>query len=196
MLLAGQLSAQRDTIYGDLTADGVPEMLVLVHYTPPVEDTLNGTTTLATATLYRRINGEWDHWPAARGFLMHAYEEAGMERFYPRIERGALVLVHGHTGYTNWETTRRFRYQRNRFELIGYTFSLSERCARQELFDYNLSTGRYTYDEKEWNCDATEDDYDGFRPTVSRTGTLPPPRSYLLTEERDLDFSPPRAEDD
>lgn len=191
LLATSALSAQQDTIYGDLNADGLPEMLVTVRHPEPVMDTLEEPPPLETATVYRKINNKWKAWPAAEGFLMHAYEEAGMSRFYPRIERGALVLVHGKSGYINWEITHRFRWQNGRFELIGYTRSFFERCAGDEVFDYNLSTGRYTYETKTWECD---EDWDPKDPDAIdyQHGSLPPKRVYTLQDQEDyLDFGPP-----
>lgn len=173
LLTTASLSAQQDTIYGDLNADGLPEMLVTVRHPEPLLDTLDGTETLETATVYRKQEGHWQPWPAAAGFLMNAYEEAGMSQFYPSIQRGTLVLVHGKPGYINWETTHRFRWQNGRFELIGYTRSFFERCAGDEVFDYNLSTGRYTYETKTWECD---EDWNPKDPDAInyRHGSLPP----------------------
>ncbi|MEM6771232.1 MAG: hypothetical protein AAF597_11665, partial [Bacteroidota bacterium] len=106
--------AQRDTIYGDLTRDGLPEMLVTVSYDTIVSDTSELYGLLESAFVYRHIDGQWQLWEAAAGYLMHAYDEAGMARFYPQIERGALVLTHGKGGVISWDTTHRFRWQNGR----------------------------------------------------------------------------------
>ena len=106
------LFAQTDTIYGDLTADGIPEMLVTIVHSEPLSHTLEGVKVLETATVYRRDEqGQWHPWSAATGLLMHAYDEVGMDRFYPTIKSGALVLTHGRVGRMNWYTTHRFRWQ-------------------------------------------------------------------------------------
>lgn len=194
LLTTTSLYAQQDTLYGDLTNDGLPEMLVTVRHPEPIIDTLNGTEILETATVYRKLAGNWRPWPAATGFLMHAYNEAGMARFYPRIERGALVLVHGKSGHINWVTTHRFRFQNGRFELIGYTQSRFDRCEGSELFDYNLSTGRYTYTESTWECDDDWNLDDGQTTTNSKEGKMPPERVFLLSEGGYLEFALPRFE--
>lgn len=190
LLPAFALSGQADTLYGDLTADGLPEMLVTVRHRESIIDTLEGYEILKTATVCRNINGVWEPWPAARGFLMHAYEEAGMARFYASIQRGALVLIHGKSGYLSWETTHRFRWQNDQFELIGYTYSQLERCERSELFDYNLSTGKWMSKIAYWTCG---DNWEPLNKTNAeeRRGERNPGRAYTLSEGGYLDFGPP-----
>jgi hypothetical protein len=153
------LSAQRDTLFGDLTADGQPEMVILERFATAHHGSEEDVDTLASTTVYRLTNGTWRPWAAATGALLHAYDEAGMERLYVSIERGALVLTHYHPGAsTNWQTTRRFRWQNNQLELIGLTHGFFDRCSATSSFDYNLSSGRYHFTEETQECDDNWED--------------------------------------
>ncbi len=171
--------AQSDTIYGDLDKDGLPEMLVTVSYDTLVSDTSSLYDVLKSAFVFRQINGKWEHWRDARGYLMHAYEEVGMANFYPTIERGTLVLTHSKPGVINWETTHRFRWQNGGFELIGFTHRYYDYCEGSESFDYNLSTGDYRIEYAAHPCNdaMVQEDY---RNVTDYRSNHPRMQPYLL----------------
>lgn len=188
LLLLGALSAQRDTIYGDLTEDEVPEMLVTVRHDTAVFDSSHMVAVLASAYVCRRINGSWQPWEEARGYLLHAYEEVGMTRFHPSIERGTLVLKHSNYGTVSIETTHRFRWQNEQFELIGYTNTLWERCERTRKFDYNLSTGVYRIEKAIFNCEQLKDGA-AQEQTVAYRGRHRRKNPYLLLQSDYLNIT-------
>jgi len=142
------LSAQQDTIIGDLDGDGLPEMAVLHHYSSQ-EDTL------AELIVYRK--GVKGIWKAARGPALYAWNEAGFSSLGVSIERRALVVVHFSDGYVNIEYIHRFRWQNDRFELIGTTYSQNG-CTGGERFDYNLSTGDFEVEEWYDRCETENPD--------------------------------------
>lgn len=117
-----------------------------------------GLNTLAELVVYRLEEGTWRTWPAASGPMMHAWPEHGFSRFSAAIERGALVLQHYSGGYTNVGFMHRFRWQNDRFELIGATSSVYERCDGGRELDYNLSTGKYIYREYTTDCKSDLED--------------------------------------
>lgn len=181
LLSFGALSAQSDTIYGDLDKDGLPEMLVTVNHDTFVSDTSDLYDTLESAFVYRKIRGAWQRWEAASGYLMHAYEEAGMANFYPTIERGALVLTHSKPGVLNWDTTHRFRWQNGQFELIGFTHRFYDYCTGSESFDYNLSTGDYRIEYVDHSCNDAMEQGD-FKTLIDYRGNYRPPAPYVLQD--------------
>lgn len=180
LLATTPLAAQADTLYGDLTADGVEEMLVVVRHPRPLPDAYGDSTVLSSAKVYRWAPGYWERWPAADGPVMHAYDEVDLARFYAYIEKGTLVLSHYKTGYLNWETLRRYRFQHGRFELIGYTHTFTDPCRSNEHFDYNLSTGSWTYQEVEEQCD--EEGEPRRRRITKRSGTRRVPLPVISDE--------------
>ena len=142
-------SAQADTLFGDLDADGTVEMVVV----NPNNVTGKNADTLLIVKAYRKENGRWNEWVNCKGPALVSTEEVGMERLYVNVELGALVVGHSHVGYNYVDYTHRFRWQNNRFELIGATVIQGERFWKSETFDYNLSTGKYVYREKFYSDD-------------------------------------------
>lgn len=150
-----------DTTYGDLDADLVDEMIILYKFADPVvlED---DPEVLAQATVYRLEQGEWIRWTAAQGDILYAFDEIDFARMSISIERGVLVVNHFKTGHFSHVYTRRFRWQNERFELIGATVANFGRCEFSHTLDYNLSSGRFTYEEYELSCEDVKIDEDYF----------------------------------
>lgn len=165
------------TVYGDLDLDSINEMVVRYVFAEPVTIDVDPEV-LAQAVVYRREGGQWREWPAARGPILYAYDEVGLSRMYVRIERGVFVIEHYKSGYFSLAHTRRFRWQNERFELIGATVSNHGRCEYANVLDYNLSTGRFTYKENETSCDDDQEDQNVF----SYAGRSKSPAPLLLTD--------------
>lgn len=162
----GQLSCQHclaltntpvytDTVYGDLDADMVYEMIVHYEFADPV--ILEGDPeVLAQVVVYRWEREQWEEWPAARGAILYAFDEVGFAQISVYEERGALVVNHTGTGSFSNVYTRRFRWQNERFELIGVTMTEYERCEYEQTLDYNLSTGNFTFKDVWISCAGNE----------------------------------------
>jgi hypothetical protein len=154
LLLPWFLPAQNDTI----TGDGIFEMAVLYNLQVGLTETSSEGDTLAEIIVYRRNSNGWEVWPEATGLMMYAHNEYGFTRFSAEIERGALGLRHYPGGRTSISFTHRFRWQNGRFEIIGATYSVYERCGRaRRQLGYNLSTGNYDYREYNHDCDSAID---------------------------------------
>lgn len=180
LLLTGLLPAQNDTILGDLTGDGIAEMAVLYDLKVEMTELGYDQDTLAELIIYRRDGNFWEVWPEATGPMMYAYSEHGFTRFGASIERRTLVLEHYSGGYTSVGFTHRFRWQNDRFELIGSTSTVFERCTGGKWLDYNLSTGNYEYREYTTDCNSELDDPS--TTTFSRKGRLRKRKPLLLAE--------------
>lgn len=142
ILVSTCCQAQVDTLLADIDNDGLTEMLVKEPFTSASRD----TDTLMVIRAYRAEDGVWKEWTAFVGPALYATVEVGMEKMSMSFERGALVIRHGHTGFNYIDYTHRFRWQNDRFELIGATVTEGERFLMSKTFDYNLSTGSYQYE--------------------------------------------------
>jgi len=140
----------------------VHEMIVHYEFDAPVvlED---DPEVLAQVVVYRWDGGQWREWPAARGPILYAYDEIDFAQMSVYEERGALVINHTKTGHFSHIYTRRFRWQNERFELIGATVTEYGRCEYEHKLDYNLSTGNFIFTEQWISCEGNQ--------TKSRTTT-------------------------
>ncbi|MFT5766122.1 MAG: hypothetical protein ACI8X3_003561, partial [Saprospiraceae bacterium] len=69
------------------------------------------------------------------------------------IENGAIVLKHFGGSRQKWAYTHRFRFQNAAWELIGLTTESMSPCEENEIFDYNLSSGKVVYKKTYESCD-------------------------------------------
>lgn len=140
---------------GDLNKDGQPELVLVVDDLQSADDF--GVS--RRLQIYRLENGQWQRWEEFRGGILSS-ERGGMmgDPFQGiTIERGTIVIEHFGGSRYKWRYTHRFRYQNNRWELIGATTLYGTPCEYWKTYDYNLSTGTIAVEELFEDCDTEEE---------------------------------------
>ncbi|MEM7103996.1 MAG: hypothetical protein AAF502_12745 [Bacteroidota bacterium] len=136
---------------GDLNKDGVVEK-VYVYNTP--DETEFGT---ARQIIVLKVNdqNEWEEWLVSNGGVLPS-EHGGIkgDPFQSiRVERGCIVVEHYGGSRWEWTYTHRFRFQNEKWELIGTTITNGAACEYYDEYDYNLSNGNINYTRTNENCD-------------------------------------------
>ncbi|PSR13411.1 MAG: hypothetical protein DA408_17500 [Bacteroidetes bacterium] len=140
---------------GDLTKDGLAEKVVV--YDTPV------TTDFGTARqlyIYQQKDGRWQLWQKINGGILPS-ENGGMmgDPFEGiTIERGTIVITHFGGSRQKWTYTHRFRYQNERWELIGASVLAGAPCDAWDQYDYNLSTGKVEVAHTKEDCDTKKEE--------------------------------------
>lgn len=136
---------------GDLDKDGVPEIAAVFYR--PLEDDNNSTFSDRVIRIYKKADNGWKLWRKSKWAIYHS-TDGGM---YPdplremRIEDGILIIKHyGGTSW-KWSGTNRYRFQNNRFALIGYTSYAGKEGSSKRYMDFNLSTGKIIFKKTTYN---------------------------------------------
>ncbi|MEQ8426181.1 MAG: hypothetical protein RIA63_15785 [Cyclobacteriaceae bacterium] len=138
---------------GDLDKDGVEEKVV-------VYDNGNQTDmgTEREIHIYKKNGDDWEPWqhfvggvlPSQHGGIMgDPFQELG-------IERGCIVTYHFGGSRYKWSYIHRFRYQNERWELIGASTKSFVPCESWESTDYNLSNGKIILEKGTEDCENGE----------------------------------------
>lgn len=141
---------------GDLDKDGVAEKVVVVN----IEDPENLKEEERVIYIFNFENQEWKLWDRIFDAIQST-DEGGMVMDPLQsvmIENGAIVINHnGLMGNSQWGSTQRYRYQHDKWELIGFTSKSITTCSEREFFDYNLSNGNVDYRYVKFVCDDGND---------------------------------------
>lgn len=140
---------------GDLNKDGVDEKIIVFN-NGQVGDFGEERTIL----IFKADNGAWKMWERATGAILPS-ENGGMmgDPFQSiKVENGALVINHFGGSRSKWEYTHRFRYQNEKWELIGTTSIVYAPCEEQQTFDYNLTSGNVIYKDVKLTCTNGENE--------------------------------------
>lgn len=145
------------TVSGDLDKDKIAEKVVVRELNEKGE---NGNIRLLE--IFKKTKSGWKLWHASKTAVLQS-EAGGMmgDPFTDNaisIVNGVLVLEHDGGSSWKWNTTHRYRFQNNQFELIGYSTSYGKLCEYWAEFDYNLSTGKIKYKKEFEDCDEQSGD--------------------------------------
>ena len=69
------------------------------------------------------------------------------------IKNGILIISQAGGSSWKWGHSDKYRYQNNRFELIGYSSHYGKLCEYWEDFDFNLVTGKIILKKEYERCD-------------------------------------------
>ncbi|MEW5676779.1 hypothetical protein ABGT15_10730 [Flavobacterium enshiense] len=118
--------------------------------------------------IYKWQNKKWQKMVTSRTAVLGS-EGGGMmgDPFFDKnlsVKNSIITIEHNGGSSWKWGTTHKYRYQNNRFELIGYSTIFGKPCEYWGEFDYNLSNGKIHYKKEYETC---EEDYGD--PVISKT---------------------------
>lgn len=142
-------------IYGDLDKDKKEEKVVVTELNEVGE---NGKK--RELSIYKKQNSDWVLLVASKSAVLES-EAGGMmgDPFISKqieIKNGVLIIYHDGGSSWKWNTTHKYRFQNNQFELIGYHSYSGKLCEYWEDFEYNLSTGKIIYSKVFESCENEE----------------------------------------
>lgn len=141
--------------HGDLNKDGIDEKVVVYDMTD-IEDEINGTD--REVIVYKKNQQNWTVWYRSTKAVGNSKDGGMMGDPFEDIEikNGVLLIRQSGGSSWKWAHTDKYRYQNNRFELIGYTSFYGRPCDYWEDIDFNVMTGRIILKKEYENCE-TED---------------------------------------
>lgn len=160
MISIGQQSSRLklDSITGDLNNDGISEKII-------ISQTLDSTSLGAKRriSLFKKEGVTWNLWKESENAILESEAGGMMGDPYQgiAIKKGVLNIYHFGGSRWKWSTTDKYRWDSNRFKLIGYTSIYGKPCAYWIQYDFNLVTGKFLFKREFEDCDS------GF-PVISR----------------------------
>jgi hypothetical protein len=142
--------------YGDLDKDGISEKVVVYDIITP-ENENNGID--REIIIYKKQKESWKIWHRSKNAVKNSTEGGAFgDPFFEGIEISKGVLLIYHYGGSNyrWSHTDKYRFQNNRFELIGYTDHSGRPCDEWLGFDFNVTTGKIVVTNEFEKCDDAE----------------------------------------
>jgi nuclear transport factor 2 (NTF2) superfamily protein len=73
------------------------------------------------------------------------------------IKNGILLITQAGGSSWKWGHTDKYRFQHNRFELIGFSGNYGKNCEYWTDVDYNLATGKIVITKEYEQCDDSGD---------------------------------------
>jgi|SaaInlStandDraft_1057018.scaffolds.fasta_scaffold32393_2 hypothetical protein len=139
-----------DSTKGDLDNDGIAEKVVV--YESDIQTDLG---TERHMYIYKKINQNWDIWGKTIGAILPSEHGGILGDPFQKIDikRNCIVIDHFGGSREKWNYTHRYRFQNDKFHLIGATIIIESPCDYIESFDYNLSTAKASYSIKNDNCE-------------------------------------------
>tara|TARA_R110002126_G_scaffold290629_2_gene448057 strand:+ start:8164 stop:8820 length:657 start_codon:yes stop_codon:yes gene_type:complete len=124
---------------GDLDKDGIDEK-VIVYETN--EKTNFGNT--REIQILKNKSGEWIEWRKSRNAVLKSEEGGFWGDPFEGIEiKNGILKIHFFGGSNwKWSYTDKYRFQNNKFQLVGYSEVSFRNCYVWETNDFNLSTGK------------------------------------------------------
>lgn len=124
--------------YGDMNNDGVMDIAMVT------QDTMNEFAPYRLEIFFTQKNGDKKLIVSTDKAIQPQFPNGRMQHTWGN-GFGKLSICNGvlwiETGLIRGHFEHKFRYQNNKFELIGYTYVNSDGLGKMYLVDYNLSTG-------------------------------------------------------
>lgn len=140
---------------GDLDKDEIDEKIIVLN-----NGIISDFGEERTILIFKADNGAWKMWERSTGAILPS-KNGGMmgDPFQSiKVENGALVINHFGGSRIKWEYTHRFRFQNEKWELIGATSTSYAPCDEQQIFDYNLASGNVIYKDEKLTCSNGENE--------------------------------------
>lgn len=136
-------------IYGDLDKDRMDEKVVVKELDMEGE---NGKK--RELTIYKKKGNQWKVMVTSETAISESQAGGMMGDPFQEIviKKGILIISHSGGSSWKWNTTDKYRFQNNQFELIGVTSLYGKLCEYWSDFDYNLSTGKVIYSKQYEKC--------------------------------------------
>ncbi len=137
-----------DSVCGDLTNDGIDELVVIYDLTKETDD-MEGTP--RSIVIYQVEKESWKPMVESKEAVMGSKDGGMMGDPYQNVEikKGILSIYHYGGSAWKWGEADKYRYQNDEFVLIGNTSDFGNYWAEWTKYDFNLSTGKLNY-EKEY----------------------------------------------
>jgi len=135
---------------GDLDKDGIAEKVIVYNTHDSTDD-----GTVRELWIFKKIQNKWQVWTKSRNAILKSREGGMMGDPFAaiNIKNGILSISFEGGSSWKWNYTDKYRFQNNRFQLIGYSSYAGKLCEYWQQFDYNLSTGKIVYKKEFENCD-------------------------------------------
>ena len=139
-------------IYGDLDKDFLDEKLV-VYDMSDKEDETNGVD--REVIIFKKEKENWKIWHRSTNAVGNSRDGGMMGDPFEDVEIKNGILIISQAGGSSWKWghSDKYRYQNNRFELIGYSSHYGKLCEYWEDFDFNLVTGKIILKKEYERCD-------------------------------------------
>ena len=138
---------------GDLDKDGIDEK-VIVYETN--ESTEYGN--IREICILKKVGGEWKDWKNSKSAVLKSGEGGMMGDPFEGIEiKNGILSINFFGGSSwKWSYTDKYRFQNNRFELIGYSSNYFKLCQYWNSVDFNLSTRKLISKKEYEKCENEE----------------------------------------
>lgn len=142
-------------LYGDLTNDKVDERVVVTELAKEGE-----YGKIRLLQIFTKKNNKWIELANSKSAILES-ESGGFsgDPFISKslkITNGILEISHDGGSSWKWFITHKFRYQNNKFELIGYNYLYGKPCEYFETTDFNLFTGIIHFEKEFETCENKE----------------------------------------
>ncbi len=142
-------------VYGDLTKDKIDERVVVTEL-----DEVGEFGKIRLLQVFTMKKDKWIELASSKS-VISASESGGMmgDPFIDKsikINNGILEVFQEGGSSWKWFVTHKFRFQKNKFELIGFEHLYGKPCEYFQEIDYNLSTGKIVYKKEFENCEDGE----------------------------------------
>lgn len=145
-------------ITGDLDKDSIPEK-VIVYNMAADSDTANDYTGVAREIIiFKKDKDKWTIWHRSTKAIGNSSDGGMMGDPFEDIEIKNGILIISESGGSSWKWgyQDKYRYQNNRFELIGYTSEYGRDCEYWTKVDFNIMTGKIVVTKEYEKCDDEE----------------------------------------
>jgi hypothetical protein len=130
--------------FGDLDKDGVAEKLIVL------DSGLQGDFgTERVVLIFKKAKKHWALWHSSQGSVLPSAHGGMMGDPFEeiKIDRGSIVIRHFGGSRYKWSYVHRYRLEGSAWKLIGATINFGAPCEDFTNFDYNLLTGKATYEQ-------------------------------------------------
>ncbi len=151
--IAPKLEQLKEAI-GDLDNDGIDERVVVYNSSRSNENGIE-----REIHFFKKEGTSWIPWKKTNEGILES-KMGGMfgDPFKEiTIKNGILEIQHLGGSRYKWETSNKYRFQNENFELIGYTQKNAALCEFSYLIDYNLSTGNALLEKNKDKCNGQGD---------------------------------------
>lgn len=141
--------------YGDLDKDSIAERVVVYDIITSQNENEGINREIV---IYKKEKENWKVWHRSKNAVKNSTEGGMMGDPFEGVEisKGILVIYHWGGSSTKWSQTDRYRFQHNRFELIGFKEFSGRPCDEWFGFDYNISTGKIEVTNEFEKCDENK----------------------------------------
>jgi hypothetical protein len=142
-------------VAGDLDKDGIAEKVIVYNMSDKADET-NGVD--RELIIYKKQKEKWIIWQRSVNAVGNSKDGGMMGDPFEDVEiKNGLLQIHQSGGSSwKWGHVDKYRFQNNRFELIGYTSNSGKPCEYWLDIDFNLMTGKVVVKKEYEKCEGDE----------------------------------------